>query len=180
MKSAISKLLIICTVIILISGCDILGWKKYTSVEGGFSVTLPAEPKGNKIILDTEVGRTYLNLYLLNRKDDKFAYSVGYVDYPPELFQKKSIIQILNDARDSAARNIQGVLTSESEVSIKQYPGREIVIEAFKGQVIVKGKFFLVGNRLYQLMATTGKKFADSYNIKRFLDSFELIETESK
>jgi len=176
----ISKLLVLWVIVVLISGCNIMGWKQYTSVEGGFSIQLPGEPQGQKIILDTQVGRTYLNMYTLNRKDDNFIYSVGYVDYPDELFSLKSAEQILDDGRDGAARNVQGVLTKESNISIKGYSGREFTIEVGNGEAIVKAKLFLVGQRVYQLMVTTDKKWSDSYNIKRFLDSFQLIENKTR
>ncbi|MDD5291787.1 MAG: hypothetical protein PHY46_01200 [Candidatus Omnitrophica bacterium] len=180
MKTKMFKSLVLWAVVILISGCNIMGWKQYASVEGGFSVQLPGEPEGQKIILDTQVGRTYLNMYTLNRKDDNFIYAVGYVDYPDELFNLKSVDQILNDGRDGAARNVQGVLTKESNISIEGYPGREFTIEVGNGEAVVKGKLFLVGQRVYQLMVTTDKKWSDSYNIKRFLDSFQLIKSKTR
>lgn len=176
MKTRIFKLLVLCTVVVLITGCDILGWKKYESKEGSFSVRLPAEPKAQKIVLDTEVGRTYLNMYVLNRKDDNFIYSVGYIDYPVTLLQLKNADKILDDGVDGAVRNIQGILISDSKISIKNYPGREVAMEAAGGKVVVKARFFLVGQRMYQLMVTTDKKGADSYHIRKFLNSFELIK----
>lgn len=176
MKMKIFKLLTVFTIIILISGCDVLGWKKYASEEGNFSVQLPAEPKGQRIILNTDFGRNYLNMYVLNRKDDNFVYSVAFVDYPPELFQSKSADKILEDAKNGAVNNIQGILVKESKISIGKNPGRDITIETTAGNAVVRARFYLVGQRVYQLMVTTDKKWAKSYNINKFLDSLELIK----
>jgi hypothetical protein len=180
MRKNIGRFFILCAIVLLISGCDILGWRAYTSAEGGFSVRLPAEPKGQKIILDTGVGRTYLNIYILNRKDDNFVYSIGYVDYPASLFQLKNADKILDDGRDGAVKNIKGKLISESKISINKNPGREVTIEATAGDAVLRAKFFLVGQRMYQLMVTTSKKKSKSYQILKFLDSFELIGKKSK
>jgi len=180
MKKNIGRLFILCAIVLVISGCDISGWKQYVSPEGGFSVKMPAEPKAQKIILDTEVGRTYLNIYILNRKDDEFVYSIGYVDYPASLFQLKKADKILDDGRDGAVRNIKGKLISESKIAIDKNPGREVTIESTIGDAVLKAKFFLVGQRMYQLMVTTSKKMSNSYQIKKFLDSFELIKAKPK
>ncbi len=164
-------------VIFFIFGCGLIGgkWSKYTSIEGAFSVLLPGEPKPYKVILNTDFGQTYLYVYMLDNKDG-FVYSVSYVDYPFGVFQEKSISRILDDARDGAVRNVRGRLLSESSASIKEYPGREVMVESATGGAIVKARFFLVNHRLYQLSVTASKERSSSNNFRRFLDSFKLIE----
>ncbi|MDD5005223.1 MAG: hypothetical protein PHS93_01805 [Candidatus Omnitrophica bacterium] len=162
--------------LILVLGCSVLGgWKKYISNEGGFAVSMPGAPTSQKIILPTDFGQTYLYVFLLNRKDDNCAYSVSYVDYPAELFQKKSTDRILEDARLGAIRNIQGKLVSESPISLKGNPGKEFIIESGNGEIVVKARVFLVKQRFYELMVTTSKQKSTSFDIKKFLDSFRLL-----
>ena len=163
--------------IFFVFGCGLIGggWGRYTSIEGGFSVLLPAEPKPQKIILDSDFGQTYLYMYMLDNKDG-FVYSASYVDYPLGVFQEKSVAQILDDARDGAVRNVRGKLLSESSISIKKHPGREIMVESATGKAIVKAKIFLINHRLYNLNATASKEMSSSNNFRRFLDSFEIRE----
>jgi hypothetical protein len=174
MKKLTVKLLVLFVVIAVISGCDILGWQKYASIEGGFSVYMPAKPTGHKIILDTAYGQNYLNLFVVNRKDDDLVYSVSFINCPDALLQAKTADKILDDARDGAVKNIQGNLLKETKVSIDNYPGRDLTIESTVGDAVVRARIYLSKQRLYQIMVTTSEKMSKSYNIDKFFNSFKL------
>ena len=166
--------------ILLTAGCSIGGrWEKYSSADGRFSVHMPGEPIGNKVIIDTDFGRTYLYIYMLNKKDDDFAYSVSYFDYPLGVLQEKTIDRALDDARDGAVANIGGVLVNESKISMGKYPGREITVDVANGVAFVKIKLFLANKRLYQATVTTSKEKSTSNNLRRFLKSFEILEEQA-
>ena len=111
---------------------------------------------------------------MLNEKNG-FNYSISYVDYPNELFEKKTINQVLDNARYGSVTNVGGRLLKEIQVSIKNYPGREITIGVADGKAIVQVRLFLVNHRLYQLTAGASKKESLSNNIKKFLDSFDIL-----
>lgn len=170
-KSKIFSNIILFGLIILIFGCA-ERWQRYSS-DAGFSIEMPGEPEGKKIIIDTELGQNYLYVYML-KKQDGMIYSIGFIDYPNELFNKKSTEQLLNDAREGAVRNVGGKLVSESQISIKGYPGREVVIASSGGQGSLQARIFLVNNRLYQLMFAPAKGNTLSRNARRFFESFEI------
>jgi hypothetical protein len=160
---------------VLIVGCA-MGWKKFVSLEGKFTISMPAgKPESYKIIVDTEFGPTYLILFMLDNKDG-FIYSVSFIDHYPEFFQRKSRESILDDTRNGAISNVQGKLLSELPTSIKDFPGRYFTFESSNGKMIFKAKIFLVDRRLYDIMVGAPKEKQSSYNLKRFLDSFHLVQ----
>ncbi len=164
--------------LLLMFGCAIGGWQRFISEDGTFSIEMPGKPKASKIILPVEDGQTYLNVFMVDEKKD-FVFSIAYVDFSYEVLQKKTEEQILNDARDGAILNVQGTLLSESEVSIKQHPGREIMIRSIDGESIIKARVFLAGNRQYQLMVITSNDKVESFTVRRFLDSFNILKSTS-
>jgi len=162
--------------LLLMFGCAIGGWQRFISEDGTFSIEMPGKPKASKIILPVEERETYLDIFMVDEKEG-FVFSLAYIDFTNEVLQKKSVEQRLNDARDGAVLNVQGALLSEAEVSIKQYPGREIMIRSVDGESIIKSRFFLVGNRQYQLMVITTKDKIESFTVRRFLDSFNILKS---
>jgi hypothetical protein len=160
--------------IVFLVGCSLFAWRTFTSPEGKFSISMPGQPTVTSIIIDTAFGPTYLNAYMLDSKDG-FYYAASFMDHYPQLFEVKSVERILDDSRDGAVANVQGKLLGESAISIKKHPGREIVFESADGKSIVKARLYIVGERFYQIMATTSKEKQSSYNLTRFLKSFRLL-----
>lgn len=78
---------------------------------------------------------------------------------------------MLEDGRDGAINNVQGKLVNEVDVPYLGYPGKEIVAEATRRNVpyILKMKFFLVNQRLYELSVVMYKdKEASKLLLKNF------------
>jgi hypothetical protein len=57
------------------------------------------------------------------------------------------------------------------------HPGKEYRADSTKNdmEMVVFGKAYLVGTRLYQVMVTTTKSDANDESIKKFMDSFKLL-----
>lgn len=90
---------------------------------------------------------------------------------------------LLNDACAGAVANLANMGGSEvSRTSIKLGPisGKELVVDVpkLKGKLI--GRIFVHRGRLYMAMAV-GRNFEPNHqDVKRFLDSFEIIEGDDK
>ena len=77
---------------------------------------------------------------------------------------------------DSAIR-VDGTLVSEVPVELSGHPGRAVRIEAAEGRALVQGRFYVVGSRLYQVLATTAPERATGADVVEFIDSFALRAT---
>jgi len=165
-----TKLLALALLAVFLVGCHQPGWKEFRSSEGAFSILLPGTPTEQI----STAGPIDFHFFVLEQKD--ITYMVGYSDYPDTLVQERTPDVMLDGTRDGAVANVQGELLSELIISLNEYPGRELKIESHGGKVTTKTRIFMVGHRLYQVMVATRKEKAFSENVKRFLDSFKLLE----
>ena len=72
----------------------------------------------------------------------------------------------------------RGKLVSDTKISLAGHPGREVVIDA-RGphgpRGLIRGRLFMVGNRLYQLMVVAPQGRDDEKAAEDFLKSFKLL-----
>jgi hypothetical protein len=106
------------------------------------------------------------------------GYIVMYNDFPGGAALDGNMReQALNEYRKGLVRG-QGNVTVESETRINygEHPGREFVasMTVIGQRTKTKIRIYLVGNRLYQLMAIGGAAFLESNESRQFFDSFEL------
>lgn len=153
-------------------------WFSMESKEGRFSVSMPGHPKEIPQIINTPVGEIDTHPLVLRRQNT--AFIVMYSDYPKEYFKDQDMKSILDSFRDGAVKNTQGTLLLEKILTLGPYPGREIIIATPNGEGTSTDRFFLVGNRLYQLIVACPKADRYSPDINQFLESFKLLPAESK
>jgi hypothetical protein len=143
----------------------------FTSNEGGFSVLLPGTPVVENKTVNTRIGRITATMYSVEY--DGIAFFVAHSDYPESVMANMTAEQVLDGARDGAVANTFGTLTSETIISLLDYPGRELTITANGGGARVR--IFLVRNRLYQVIGAAPSDKMYRPEIRRVLDSFTLI-----
>lgn len=150
--------------------------REYRSEAGNFSVQTPYTLKESSESLDTQVGEIEIHSFLGERGNE--SVSVGYTDYPAELVRVSDPERILDGSRDGAVENVNGELVSETRISLDGYPGRELTISIIaenKQEIVLRGRVFLVENRLYQIMAVVPKGKENGKHIEDFLQSFTLL-----
>ncbi|HSD82279.1 MAG TPA: hypothetical protein VLG46_00370 [Anaerolineae bacterium] len=149
-------------------------WQEHQSQAGRYSVLMPGKPKEQMQSMDSDIGTLELHIALF--EDRSGAYMVAYVDYPVDLVQ----FGILDGVEQSIATNIDGKLTRQIDFPLGAYPGREAELAApaqgARPAVFVKIRYFLVSNRLYQLMVTAPQSQGLPDAAQKFFDSFKLIE----
>jgi hypothetical protein len=107
----------------------------------------------------------------------KVSYTVSYADYPKDIIEQNESGDMLDSARNGAARSVEGSkLISESVISFGEYPGREFKVEAPDGKSTLHVRVFLVENRLYSLMVVSIGEHPSPSDIQKFFESFALIE----
>jgi hypothetical protein len=104
------------------------------------------------------------------------AYLVTYLDYPPRSAVNKED-KILDAVAEGNAKGIMGKLVSKENTTIgkKQHPGRKIDIES-KQFGVYRARIFLVGDRLYQVVALGSEDFVNSKAVEAYFDSFSVDE----
>jgi hypothetical protein len=166
-------------VLVVLAGRVEAGGEKnvtFTSQEGKFSVAMPGQPTKQTQKTPSEIGELNVNLFIVDQKDKGFIAS--FVDYPRGTVTDQSREKMLDGCRDGNVRGTKGKLQSEKRITQgeKKIPGRELVISLQDGKALYRARIFLVGDRLYQVIAIGNPEFAQSAAVNAYLNSFKVLE----
>jgi hypothetical protein len=140
-------------------------WKRYHYDSDGFSVEFPAEPKATTN--DNKSGTRYFT----GMENDNLAYFAEVAQLPADL--TKGTQQIFEDYAKGSAKETKSEMKSQKAISLRGYPGSEFVLES--DTLFFHFRLYLVGKKLYQVLAVATKDRVASSEWNRFLDSFELL-----
>ena len=146
-------------------------WQEFTEA-GRFSVTVPHALTKTMQEEETQIGKIYIHMFTTEYAG--IEYGVGYNDYPPDLIFDPQLV--LDGARDGIVATVNGKLLGEQPISIDDYPGRELTIEATENSrtIIAQARIYLVKNTLYQILTVAPEEHSSSPDIAKFMDSFNL------
>jgi hypothetical protein len=174
---AIARLLPMLLLAAVASGCDRSQWQEQSIRDGGFRVLMRPQPHYEKRQLDTPVGAITAHLYTMELSDSVFG--VGYSDYPEQMLRMMAPRRMFMDVRDGWMKRIDGRLQGEGkDIRLEgTYPGMEIVASGTVNgrEAYLRGRFYLVGNRLYQIVVFGNRDSIPLADVNRFLSSFKLI-----
>ncbi|MCP3062772.1 hypothetical protein LXT21_28700 [Myxococcus sp. K38C18041901] len=141
------------------------------STEGGFSVALPGPVSEERRSQLTDVGEVTLHTFIAERKEASTAYYVSYTDFPASAVSQAKPSDVVSRASMGALEALGATGVSSRPLTLEGFPGWEV--EGISGPRRLKGRFFLVGPRLYQqlLLHPEGKPPADA---EAFFESFRL------
>jgi hypothetical protein len=146
----------------------------HTSTDDGYSVGLPAKPtKVQTKQVATVAGTLSVRIMRYDGVSD-VVMSVTRTDYPTEFAGVEP--SKLFDEMVKEMKGADGKVTEDKAITLGdlKHPGRQLRIEANKQ--IIRAKIFLVGTRLYQVMATGSKESLTSVYVEDLLDTFELTK----
>ena len=153
-------------------------WQEYTSQSGRYSILMPGKPKEQTQSLDS-TART-LNMYTATFEDRAGAYLVAYVDYPADMIRSGSEDYVLDGAVQGGVANVNGKLARQQEISLGEFPGREVELDSptrgAQPALHIKARYFLAGNRLYQVLVIVQQDQGLPDSAQKFFDSFRLTE----
>ncbi len=148
----------------------------FTSSEGKFSVSLPAEPTHE----ETDVGpagaaNTVQHQFTVGTENG--IYLVSYQDNPNLQGATKAKIEgALKLGIEALKQAFGGEITAQKDIQlVKVHAGKEVrvSIPAAKGEA--RCRMYLVGTRLYQVMAVGLPAFVASDQSDKVLDSFTVV-----
>lgn len=123
------------------------GWIVVQVNEGRFTVSFPAEPVSESLAIETVFGSTILTVHAVNA--GKSAFFAGYYDIPGNV--QFSEAELLDAERDRGLKGASASLVQEEAFKSTGYSGRLIIAD--KGELRVRTRNFMLGRRLYSLVA---------------------------
>lgn len=175
------KKLSLCTVLllagILLSACAAPAPSgDFKSDTGKFTVTIAQPLVESTQTVDTLAGK--IDMHMFVAEIGKTTFIVAYSDYSDAVVQKDPQ-KVLDLAENGAVSNVNGNFLDNKKITLDGNPGYEFLFEstAQTGETITtKAHFFLVGNRLYQVMALANSGEVDLTVIDPFLASFKVLK----
>jgi hypothetical protein len=147
----------------------------FASKEGKFTVAMPEKPSEKTSKIPTDLGQLELHIFIVDQKER--AYLVTYSDYPAGTV-KDNADKILTGVVEGNAKSLKSKVASEEKITIgkKKHPGREIKIEMPDKKGLYRARIYLVGDRLYQVVALGPEEFAKGKEVDEYLKSFAVEE----
>ena len=146
------------------------GWKEFRSQEGKFSALFPGTPKLEHETIEGSKGK--MEMYTASFTDGNgVEYKVVYADV--EGVARTDKTKILDAGTNGTVAD--GKLRSSRDFTLNGAPSREIVVDTKDGFTVRK-RICLVGDRVYQVSATTARGAETTSDVEAFMESFEWMK----
>jgi hypothetical protein len=142
------------------------------STEGGFTVAFPGPVTEERRVQPTEVGDVTLHTFIAARPEEDAAYYVSYTDFPRAAVAQANPRDVVDRASRGALEALGASGITSRQLTLEGgFPGQEV--GGLSGPRRLRGRFFMVGPRLYQqlLLHPDGHPPTDA---DRFFESFTL------
>ena len=164
--------------LLVVAACGDTSWREVASPDGGFRIRMHGDPRVEQRNVETPVGRITGHLYTLEQKDSVFG--VGFADYPRQILQASPPERMLTGVRESWLKRIEGRLDGDAkEIRLDgKWLGTEFAARGkLEGRdAWMRGRIYLVDNRLYQLIVFGNKETIPVSDINRFMGSFKVAQ----
>jgi len=146
---------------------------RFEPPESGFSVIFPGEPKQKSASQPTPWVNHEIHSYTY-KVSPQLALLVTYEELSAAAVKDTS--KTLQQSVRGAALLQKGVVTKESDTKQNDNPAKDYEIDC--GTLIYKGRYVLVGKRLYNTAAFVSKKSGATRQeeVKGFIDSFQILK----
>jgi hypothetical protein len=151
-------------------------WQELRAPDGGFRVEMRGDARVEKHEIETPIGKITGHWYSLEQNDAVFG--VGYADWPAAFVQNAPPRQIFTIIRQGWLQRIAGTLRGDSvDIKLDGNLGMEFAASGkLNGRdAYLKGRLYLVDNRLYQVVAFGDEGKVSQSDVDRFMGSFKLI-----
>lgn len=149
------------------------GLVPFSSKAGRFSIRLPGKPAYEA----TTVGEAKEIQHQFKVGGQQGVYLVSYQENPNlQGAGLKELQAALRIGRDGLLKAFRGELIESKDVKLdEKHPGLMFRVTIPQARGEARGRFYLVGARLYQILAIGTPDFASSEQTKRILESFKLL-----
>ena len=146
-----------------------------------FKMLFPGQPEVDSTETKSPIGQIKIYTYMFERpdnsEDSNVVYGLVLTNFPAKYLTSvdTSMLRgIYDGAVKGAVQTSNGKLLSDKSVMIKNYAGREIVIDILDGAAILTMRLVMIKQTMFgfQTIALKGKE--SNINAVKFFDSFEL------
>jgi hypothetical protein len=171
----------VCAVAVLVVGCsERFDWREVRSPDG-YAISLPGRPQTATREIDVEGHR--LRVSMTSTGIGQALFAVGVAQLPAELAadaakRERTVAYF----RDSLVRNIHGTVSAAGPARLVLAPGvRQVVLASQEVQAIgvsggrpavLAARFFIIDDRLYQVIALGGDGGIPAQALDTFFTSF--------
>lgn len=147
-------------------------WVDYAAKDNSYKVKFPGQPTEQNQVANSKLGKLNVVLALYEDQTAKRAYLASSFKYQVDP-TKFDAAKGLEGAKSGIAKN--GTVTSEKDIKINGFPGKELTLTAKKG-IGIRAKFFIdpKGPTLYQTQVLAADGKTDFPEADAFFDSFTL------
>jgi hypothetical protein len=139
------------------------------SEAGRFRLDLPVKP--TEMEQATPAGK----LHLMVAKDGDSEWTVSWIDLAGAGKEPEKIDARLDAIRDRLKDRLSGKVTADRKVKLAgKDPGREVVLELPGGKARFRTRYWLVGDRLYQVSVQGPADAVELAAATKVFDSFAL------
>lgn len=146
----------------------------FTSKTEKYSIYLPAKPRmSSRIMALPGMGRIQVNFISVAKPPTTFVVVPMRLPGTPG---NANIIHFLDGVERGFTKSASAKLISRKKISLNGATGREILVQV--GSNLMRGRFFVKGNRSYQVVAISPRSGSARYNaqILQVLDSFRILK----
>jgi hypothetical protein len=155
------------------------GWVQYSSLEKGFTVAFPTDPKleENKTLEIPSQSKT-LNYSEVISETRKAQYSVSYMELPRK-WRLASNTTLLKGVLDAMVKHVPDTTLLEKNF-VKHGDHRALDFHLRQGEDEVRGRLIIIKGTLYKLTIVYPPSIAGDLKHETFLDSFDTATTNSE
>lgn len=156
------------------SGAPAIAWQRVERPDEGFRVDLPGDAKDLQVPAYNESGSAEPVKMLVASPDGETTFAVSWQDNPPVARVNNRLPErTLEMARDGMLARTRTTLASDSRLTLKGYPARDIAARNPSGGVL-NARLIYAGERLYTLLALYPSSEArHERDVKHFFNSFQ-------
>lgn len=162
-----------------LASCQNEGWESYTISEGNFTAEFPGEPTrladalSEPIQLNTDGESATIASQVYRYENDELAYAVLIADLGGDYSNIEDSEAFLEEVLPQTLGS-EAFITSKNIV-YDNFSGKEFEATSVEGNLQVMGRMYLIGNRVYQLVASSPEDLVPE-DVERFWESFEVDE----
>jgi hypothetical protein len=119
-------------------------------------------------------GKTVIHM-LLHEESDTTVYIVSYNDLPTGSAAKLDVVAMFKDAMNASLNGINAEVVSSGAHQLGDLAGWQFISRTKDGKLSTHVRYYLVGERFYQLIFIGPKGSDTGEKCLHFLDSFRLL-----
>jgi hypothetical protein len=158
--------------LLVIAGVTLANAFQVKSYEGKFSIEFPGQPATSTI---KDVGSCVATRHEYRFQERGRVWMASYQDCKPAgILADLGHVQVFKNAIKGLLKGVKGDLRASDPIEVGVLQGREIVV-AIPGNLILRERFFIEGDRIYQNMYVGPFGSQDDPAVEAFFASFRVM-----